>query len=522
MSARDASVVSAWSKAQIAFAVGLGLLLFALAAGLTTWLAERPDLRRRLDLTHSGRNTLDPVLAELVSKLPELTLVEVFFKPLPQHFAAAGHDVQSRMTELLTVLQNSATDKIKLIDHSPEDMAGSAEALARLQVDGDEYGLVVVHRDKNRVRLALFSDLAEIDVGDPRPDHYEPARMVAFRGGQALATALKRVASSDKPKLYFTSGHGERTLFGAAANSASQSRDLGALASALTDDGFEVERFEGKGQPIPANCATLAIVDPSQAFGENELGPLYAFLDGGGRVLLTGSHGYADGPGSTREIAAHYGIELGTGYVAEPIASANGPVAGVVQCANIYSRRDGLQARHPVTESLSRFDRAVVSTLARPVSRKAQIANVALSELVFSSSSSWIDLPDEKGAHDWQPDPRREAAGKRFGLAYAAQITLTGEPTPTAEQHEGRLIVLGSPEFLSTSQLSINKDFALNAFNWLAAREYRLSVAPREEERRVLDVRQEGNLMTLRSLALFLLPGICLILGIVTWQLRRR
>ena len=146
MSARDASVVSAWSKVQIAVAVGLGLLLFALAAGLTTWLAERPDLRRRLDLTHSGRNTLDPVLAELVSKLPELTLVEVFFKPLPQHFAAAGHDVQSRMTELLTVLQNSATDKIKLIDHSPEDMAGSAEALARLQVDGDEYGLVVVHR----------------------------------------------------------------------------------------------------------------------------------------------------------------------------------------------------------------------------------------------------------------------------------------------------------------------------------------------------------------------------------------
>ncbi len=522
MSVRDASVVSAWSKARIAVAVGSGLLLFALAAGLTTWLAERPDLRTRLDLTHTGRNTLDPVLAELVSKLPELTLVEVFFKPLPPHFAAAGHDVQGRMNELLTVLQNSAPDKIKVIDHSPEDLAGSAETLARLHVDGDEYGLVVVHRDKNRVKLALFRELAEIDIGNPRPDHYEAARMVAFRGGQALASALKRVAASDKPKLYFTSGHGERALFGAAANSATESRDLGGLAAALGDDGFEVERFEGKGQALPADCAALAIVDPSLAFGENELGPIYAYLDAGGRVLLSGSHVFFDGPGSTRAIAAHYGIELGSGYVAEPIASANGPVVGAVQCANIYSRSDGLQARHPVTESLSRFDRAVVSTLARPVSRKSQIANVALTELVFSSKEAWIDLPDESGTYDWKPDRVREAAGKRFGLAYAAQIALAGETKPSAEQRQGRLIVLGSPEFLSTSQLSINKDFALNAFNWLAAREYRLSVAPREEERRALDVRQEGNLLTLRSLALFLLPGICLILGLVTWQLRRR
>ncbi len=522
MSARDASVVSAWSKAQIAIAVGFGLLLFALAAGLTTWLAERPDLRSRLDLTHSARNTLDPVLAELVSKLPELTLVEVFFKPLPQHFAAAGHDVQGRMTDLLTVLQNSAAHKIKLVDHSPDDLAASAEALTRLHVDGDEYGLVVVHRDKNRVRLALFSDIAEIDVGDPRPGHYQPARMLAFRGGQALASALKRVAASEKPKLYFSSGHGERTLFGSAANSAGESRDLGALASALADDGFEVERFEGKGQPIPADCAALAVVDPTQAFAENELGSIYAYLDAGGRVLATGSHVFSNGPGSTREIAAHYGIELGTGYVAEPIASANGPLVGAVQCANIYSRSDGLQARHPVTESLSRFDRAVVSTLARPVSRKSQLANVALTALVFSSGEAWIDLPDENGAHDWKPDRSREAAGKRFDLAYAAQISLAGETKPSAEQRQGRLIVLGSPEFLATSQLTINKDFALNAFNWLAAREYRLSVAPREEESRVLDVRQKGNLVTLRSLALFLLPGICLILGLVTWNLRRR
>ena len=84
------------------------------------------------------------------------------------------------------------------------------------------------------------------------------------------------------------------------------------------------------------------------------------------------------------------------------------------------------------------------------------------------------------------------------------------------------LIVIGSPEFLSSRLLATNKDFALNAFNWLAAREYRLSVAPREDQRRTLDVRQSTNLLTLRSLALFLLPGLCVILGLFTWYMRRR
>ncbi len=522
MSARDASVVSVWSKARIAIAVGLGLLFFALAAGLTTWLAERPGLRTRLDLTHSGRNTLDPVLADLVDKLPERTQVEVFFKPLPKHFAAAGSEVQGRMQELLTVLQNAAPDKIKVIDHTPDDLAGSAEALARLHVDGDEFGLVVVQRDRQRARLCLFSDIAEIDFGNPTPDRYLPARMISFRGEQALANALKRVSQDSRPKLYFTTGHGERSPYSAGASSGSENRDLGALATALAGDGFELERFDGKGQPVPADCAALAIVDATQAFSAAELGSIYAYLDSAGRLLVTGSHRYADGEGSTRAIAARYGIDMGLGYVAEPIASPSGPMVGGVECANVYSRGDGLQTRHPVTESLARFGSTVLSTLARPLARKNTVANVVQTELVRSSESAWIELPDDSGAFDWRPDLEREAAGKRFGLACAAQINPGAGPGGAPELREGRLIVLGSPEFLSSGQLAVNKDFALNAFNWLAAREYRLSVAPREDQRRVLDVRAGNSLLTLRSLALFLLPGLCLVLGLVTWSMRRR
>ena len=102
------------------------------------------------------------------------------------------------------------------------------------------------------------------------------------------------------------------------------------------------------------------------------------------------------------------------------------------------------------------------------------------------------------------------------------QVAAAGAPAGDGAERHGRVLVLGSPEVFTSSAMETNRDFALNAFNWLAAREYRLSVAPRAEVRRVLEVHQGDNLVKLRTVALFLLPGLCLALGLLTWHWRRR
>ena len=538
MSTQGQGGVSFWTRLSIGAVVALSLVLFAAASGLITWLAERPGLRARFDLTASRRNTLDPVLADIVAKLPDLATIEVFFKPMPQHIAQAGTEAQGRMRDLLIVLQNAAPDRIKLIDHSGEDLVAAREALSRLRVDGDEFGLIVVHRGANRARLELFKDIAELDFGNPSPDRYVPARLAHFRGEEALATALKRVSADQRPKLYFTTGHGERELYAAAASQGGENRDLGALASALVSDGFEIERFDGRGTPVPADCAALSIVDPTQALSDPELGAIAAYVDGGGRLLVTASHRDPDGPGSTRALAARFGVDIGLGYVAEPVPGPNGLMVGMPACANLFGTGPtALSVRHPVTESLAKFGRTVLSQLARPLARGAPPSNATLSELLRSSDSSWIDLPDADGVHDWRPDQERENCGKRFPLAFAVELRPAATPGPGSASgsgqasgpgsesdaaKQGRVLVLGSPEALSSSAMETNADFALNAYNWLAAREYRLGVAPRNETRRVLDVRQGDNLVQLRAIALFLMPGLCLLLGLLTWQMRRR
>jgi hypothetical protein len=522
MSATEAPSVGPWTRVRIALAVGISLALFAIAGSLATWLAERPGLRTRLDVTHTRRNTLDPVLFDLVKKLPERAFIDVFFQPMPPQIGEAGAEVQRRVGDLLDVMRNAAPEKISVIFHGSESLTDVRAALSRLKVDGDEYGMLVVHREKRTAVLRLFKDIAQLDFGNPDPNHFTPPRMVSFRGEEALAGALMRVASDQPLKIYFTTGHGERKLYSAASSEGNESTDLGALASALVNDGFETERFDGKGNPLPSDCAALAIVDPTQALTESEVSAIHAYIDRGGRVLVTGSHRYPDGAGSTRELVSRYGLDLGAGYVAEPVAGPNGYVVGRPDCANIFSGPEGLQVRHPVTESLAHFGRTVWSALSRPLSRKNPPSNVTLTELVRSSDTAWVDLPDASGTFDWNPDKQREVAGKRFGLAFACELTPSATSSAHSDQQLGRLIVLGSPELLTSRLLVTNKDFALNAFNWLAARDYRLNVAPRSEERHLLEVRQGNKLVELRSLALFLLPGLCAIFGLLTWYRRRR
>ncbi|HUR28863.1 MAG TPA: GldG family protein [Planctomycetota bacterium] len=518
---RDASVVGPWTRVRIAVAVGLSLALFAIACGLVTWLAERPGLHARLDLTRSGRNTLDPVLADLVDKLPEPATIEVFFQPIPPQLGQAGHEAQRLTANLLDVLRNAAPEKVRVIFHSPDNIAEARDALSRLHVDGDEFGLLVVHREKKTAVLRLFKDIAQLDFGQASLDAPMESRIASFRGEEALAGALKRVAADHVPKLYFSVGHGERNLYGAKASDGNESNDLGALVTALVADGFETERFEGNGNPVPDDCAALSIVDPSQALSESEVAAIHAYVARGGRVLLTGSHRYPDGFGSTSAIAAKYGIDLGAGYVAEPMASPSGLLTGRPECANIFTDPGGLQVRHPVTESLVTFGRNVWCALSHPVLRKNPPSNVLLTELVRSSDSSWIDLPDNSGTYDWTPADD-EPKGKRFPLAFAADVAPALNVGPIQDELRGRLIVLGSPEMLTSRLMVTNKDFALNAFNWLAARDYRISVAPHSDERHLIDVKRGNALVKLRSLVVFLLPGAFAILGFLTWVRRRR
>jgi hypothetical protein len=506
-----------WVRLAIGSQVAAGLVLALAAAALVTWLAGRSALRWRADLTVERRNTLPEELAQIVRGLPEPVQVEIFFQEPRGIFAVPALEAQARMRELLFLARAQFPDKLRVIEHDLADRAGASNRMRELELE--EVDVVVAFapgREKSRGVLKLLRDIARVDPGDPRLG-LQPS-LEGFRGEVALAEALLKAARSDTPKVYFSSGHGERDPFD------SEPRQLGKLESALVSEGFAVGRWDPKAEPgVPGECHVLALVAPTQPFAPGELEAIERFLAQGGRVFIAPNFTSAafDGPGSVSEWLRTRGIEPQAGLVAQFVRSATGAlVDGEKECATLAVGPPGMDRHHPITESLWRARVVLPISGSRAFRRGKTGSDTVLLDLLRSPAESWLDLPDAQGRHDWRRDATLEDGSGGFVLAFAATFGAPAEVGSTSRQ--GRLVVFGSAESMSSALLDYTRDFLLNAFNWLAEREYRVAVRPRKRKLRQIDLKSTPAHARIYRVAALGLPGLCALLGAwLAWRRRR-
>ena len=86
---------------------------------------------------------------------------------------------------------------------------------------------------------------------------------------------------------------------------------------------------------------------------------------------------------------------------------------------------------------------------------------------------------------------------------------------------DARVLAVGTPEVFCDMLFDTNRDFLLNAFNWAADREFRVSISTRDPERRGLALGEGNELLWIRRVLVIGLPLLCLLLGLLRWALRR-
>ena len=162
--------------------------------------------------------------------------------------------------------------------------------------------LIVVCGDNSTVLDA--ADLYEYDYSD----YYTTgSASVTFGGEKQISAALYRLTSGEAGHAYYTTNHGEQTL-------------TDSLTKALTAQNIEVQALDLLTSEIPDDCDLLIINDPAQDFAASdgvvdEIAQLQAYLDKGGKVLLTTDAYY-----STPEldaVMAQFGLARETGLVVE-------------------------------------------------------------------------------------------------------------------------------------------------------------------------------------------------------------
>lgn len=516
-SASPAAGTGPWTRAGIGASVVLVIAIAAACAVLATWLAARPGLYARIDVTREKRNTLDPALAEILTNLPGQAQVELFLRDLDEPLTSLSREVAARLREFLFVASSAYPQKLQVVDHDLRDVA---RASARMQdLDLREANVALVSLGERRALLRVWGDIARLDPGNPDPRHYVPPSLASFRPDEALAVALKRVSVGQVPRILFATGHGERDP------RSEGERSLGFLRRALASDGFEVAAWDPAAEPaVPGDCAVLAIVDPEQPLGAETCDAVELWVRAGGRLFAASSSRFAarEGPGTLADLLDRLGIVTLAGFVAQPFRAPSGvEVTGDPNCANLVIGPEGLDPRQPITEGLFRARRTLRLPLSRafqrgPTERLAAEDGVLI-DLVRAGERAWVDLPGPNGLCDWRYSPGESSGRLPLCVAGVYRVAASNE----GDVRAARVVALGSPDAVSDGWFATNADFALNAFNWLVERDWRVAIAPRTDEPTHLDVRGSNALTTVQRTVMYAMPGLCAALGLLLYWRRR-
>ena len=366
-----------------------------------------------------------------------------------------------------------------------------------------QYGVttqgVVVASGKDK-RVISSADLADIDSTSGEP------RITGYKGEQLFTSAILQLSEGRKPKILFTTGHGERAL---------DDQGNGGMALAqqlLGRDNFDLSEWTSLGQSaVPAGTDLLVIAGPTSTFLPPELDAFSAYLNGGGRMLVLLDPTLVPGGGALVKTGlegwlARYGIKVGQDIVVDP--SETLPFMGP---ETMYIRSYG---EHPVTKAFAGAQVPVLLSLVRSMAG-GNAPGVKVTELMRTSPPGWGET-DLAHLDRTAKDAADVAGPVPVGVVAESALTAPGK-------RPMRLAAIGDSDFAGNQLLQASQANALllaNTFNWLVEREALLGIPPKKTEQVRLTLTPEENRKV--NIVAILLPILSVVLGGYVFSRRRR
>ncbi len=487
----------------------IGVVATLLVIGLVlmiNWLGARHW--HRADWTASKLYTLSDKSLNIVGDLHEEIRIIVFMTP--------GSGLWPQVRELMD-RYDAASDAIEVEFIDPD-----REPLRTRQL-AEEFGIsvanTVVFTAGDRSKYVTSDQMAEFDYSGMQ--YGGQPTLKAFKGEEQFTAAILSLVAPAVPKVYFVTGHGEPSLEPAGRSE----RGLGALGEALKRENMVAAETSLLSGHVPDDADVLAIVGPTRAFTEAEIGALDAFLEGGGRLMVA-LDPLIEPDGTMRmtrleNLLAQWDVEVRTDLVIDP--SKKLPFYDL---SAVYLDAYGA---HPITEGMEGL--AVLFMVARSVAAVAEPLGT-VTTLVETSAAGWgeTDLsqllrgePVDSGEFD-SPGPVAVVLAvdrPQEGIDRIEDETEAGDALDQ-ESKGTRLIVLGDSDFLSDTEFANagNSVLAVNAFNWLAAQEQALGIPPRAIDQSGLYL-SGAEMQMILFLILVVMPGAAIVAGMLVWRRRR-
>jgi ABC-type uncharacterized transport system involved in gliding motility auxiliary subunit len=342
---------------------------------------------------------------------------------------------------------------------------------------------------------------------------------------QDLTNALIKVTRDGKKAVCFAAGEGERDM------DDSGDRGFSGAKAALGRNQYETKKVVLlQEKSVPQDCTVLLVPAPEKDLLAPVVDAIRSYVKAGGKALVM-AEPEIDGPTpNLTALLKEWKVDSGADVIVD--VSGMGQLFGTGPLTPIV-------AQYPYHEITKDFRVMTAFHTARGMKAGTDdVPGVFAQNLLETSTQSWAES-DLKLREPIEMNPDADQRGPvALGVAVTVQPPAPSpSPSPAAEGEagkadeaegsdkpklEGRVVAVGDADFASNALLGFqgNQDFFLNTVAWLAEDVDLISIRPREPEDQRLFLTQ-GQQQNVTLFALLLLPGLFVVLGVVTWWRRR-
>jgi len=320
--------------------------------------------------------------------------------------------------------------------------------------------------------------------------------MPKFQGEAAFTSALVKMADTKHLTFYFTEGHGEKDPKSPQPDGLTSFKDL------LEKENYTVNSVNllttGK---IPDDAAVMAVIGPEKPFQGFEETALRTYLQKGGKLILCIDPLAKSGLDS---LLKDFGIKVDNDVVVETSMFIPPDPRNIVP----------QYMSHPIVEKLSSSHVLTIMPFMRSLRQvEPGLKGAVVSCVMRTTDTGW-------GENNMKAKELKKTSTDLNGpvsLALVTEYTL-----PEDSSKKSRVVVYGGSNFLTNQFLQApgNGDVGVNSFSWAAEEENKISIHPKEDDVRVINMTAVGTNLMFFIVVIFI-PLSTLLTGCYVWYRRR-
>src|SRR5438477_11948101 len=494
-------------RLQIGLNLVVQLILIFFLVSAVNWIGFRHY--KRWDVSREQQYALSDKTKRFLNTIKGKVRITVFFSPNTPISA----DVQS----LLTEYQYAAKGKLDLENIDPQrNLSRAKELFDKYKVVSDESLLVIDYEGRNKTVKA--SEMAEIDQSGMAMG--EGPRVTAFKGEQAITSAMMDLVEGKKNTVGYVTGHKEPAIAEAPPNLMTMERSpaspISVLKTFIENENIKLQELNlFNVDAIPAEMKTIVIIGPQYDFSDREMQLLRDFWNKQGRILLL-----LDPAAKTPKVNAFLsdlGVRVNDDRLMAVVRT------GIQEMARVRDVIGRFLPDSPITKRLADvrapFVGGTCSLTLEP--DRVRPAGIQLQPLAQAEEGYWgeIDYNSDDPAK-LQYDPNRDHGAP---LYIAVSVEKGGSGDERVQVNSSRMIVVSNATLVQDHVLTQDQqalDFMSASINWLGSREQLIGIAPKGPRTLTFSLDQNA-LRNLRWIILVLMPLIPALIGSAVWWKRR-